>query len=123
MFLNLSFCVRTLLAQLIGSGYNRSSNGLYVREVKELLDFLHTRGELADGTSIDYAFGLFLSERRGLSVVAHGGAWVGYRAELVRFPEPDLSVIVLANQSVSNPAALALSVADLCLADVYTEEK
>ena len=54
--------------------------------------------------------------RGGFRTVSHGGSWVGYRAELVRFPEQDLSVMVLANLSQVNPVALAGSVADLCLA-------
>ncbi|MFT4649414.1 MAG: hypothetical protein ACI9X4_002653, partial [Glaciecola sp.] len=46
------------------------------------------------------------------------GAWVGYRAEMLRFPEQQLTVIVLANQTSSSPGTLALKAAGFCLAGV-----
>lgn len=86
-----------------------------------LLERLHTQGQLSDGETIAYAMGLMVGSHRGLRTVSHGGAWVGYLAEMVRFPDQRLTVIVLANQTSVNPSTLALRVADLCLADVYAE--
>ena len=54
---------------------------------KDLMDMLQTTGVLNSGKAIDYAWGLVVSEYKGLKVVEHGGAWVGFRAALVRFPE------------------------------------
>ena len=54
---------------------------------KDLMDMLHTTGILNSGKKIDYAWGLAISEYKGLKVVEHGGAWVGFRAVLMRFPE------------------------------------
>jgi len=85
---------------------------------KDLMDMLHTQGVLNSGKKIDYAFGLVVSEYKGLKVVEHGGAWVGFRAALVRFPEQKFSVVILANLDAINPSGLAFGVADIYLADL-----
>jgi hypothetical protein len=73
---------------------------------------------LDDGTELRYAGGIFRGEYRGQPVVRHGGAFVGYRAEMSRFPRQRLSVIVLCNVAQSNPGALADRVADFYLSEV-----
>lgn len=83
---------------------------------KDLMDMLHTRGVLNDGTRIDYAFGLTIGEHKGLKVVEHGGAWAGFRAGFVRFPDEKFSVICLANLADMNPSGLCNKVADIYLA-------
>jgi CubicO group peptidase (beta-lactamase class C family) len=84
---------------------------------RDLMDLLQTRGGLNSGQTIDYAWGLVISEYKGLKVVEHGGAWVGFRAALVRFPEERFSVIILANLDLIDPSGLAFRVADIYLAD------
>ena len=54
-----------------------------------------TPGVLNDGEKLEYASGLAISDYRGLRKVSHGGAFVGYRAQLIRFPDQRLSVICL----------------------------
>jgi CubicO group peptidase (beta-lactamase class C family) len=83
---------------------------------KDLMDMLHTQGVLNDGTKIDYAFGLTIGKHKGLKVVEHGGAWAGFRAGFVRFPDEKFSVICLANLADMNPSGLCNKVADICLA-------
>jgi CubicO group peptidase (beta-lactamase class C family) len=78
---------------------------------------LHTTGVLNDGKAIDYALGLSVDQYRGLRRVSHGGAWAGFRAHLLRFPDQALSVFSLCNLSNSNPGSLNQQVADLVLAD------
>jgi hypothetical protein len=58
-----------------------------------------------------------VNEYRGLRSVSHGGAWGGFRAELLRFPNEKFSVATLCNVGNSNPSALARSVAAIYLAD------
>jgi CubicO group peptidase (beta-lactamase class C family) len=95
----------------------------YTGEVggKKFLERMHQRGKLNSGDELDYAFGLAIGEHRGLRVVEHGGALGGYRANLVRFPDERFSVAILANVSAAQPTPLAMQVADLYLADRYTE--
>jgi hypothetical protein len=76
-----------------------------------------TRAKLNNGEEISYAFGLGNEEYKGLKAVAHGGGFMGFRTEMIRFPEQRLTVICLCNVGAANPGALARQVADLYLAD------
>jgi CubicO group peptidase (beta-lactamase class C family) len=75
-----------------------------------------TAGVLNDGERLAYAFGLLLSEYKGLKTVGHGGADAGYRADFLRFPEQRFTVACLCNFSNSNPGMLIRKVADIYLA-------
>jgi CubicO group peptidase (beta-lactamase class C family) len=88
---------------------------------QDLMDMLQTTGVLNSGQTIDYAWGLVVSEYKGLKVVEHGGAWAGFRAALVRFPEQKFSVIILANLDSIDPSGLAFKVADIYLAGLLKE--
>lgn len=89
---------------------------------KDLMDMLHTVGVLNNGKKIDYAFGLEIAEYKGLKTVSHGGAWAGFRAGIVRFPEQKFSVICLTNLATQDPSALCYKVADIYLADLLKEK-
>jgi len=88
----------------------------------ELMDLMHQPGVLNNGKKLEYAFGLSVSEYKGLKLVAHGGAFVGFRAELIRFPEEKFSVICLANLGSIDPSRLCRQVANIYLADKFTEK-
>lgn len=90
---------------------------------KDLMDLLHTTGVLNNGKKLDYAFGLFIGEHKGLKTVSHGGAWAGFRAGFVRFPEQKFSVICLTNLVTQNPDNLCYKVADIYLADLLKEKQ
>jgi CubicO group peptidase (beta-lactamase class C family) len=72
---------------------------------------------LADGSKQTYAFGLTPSQYRGVGIIEHGGAFIGFRANLLRVPEAHLSVAVLCNDAGAAPEALARQVVDRYLAD------
>lgn len=78
-----------------------------------------TRGRLTDGDTLSYASGLMLRRYKGLPTVSHGGAFMGYRTELLRFPEQRFSVVCLCNLSRMNPGVLAQRVADVFLASDF----
>lgn len=87
----------------------------------ELMRRLQTRGQLASGQQLDYAAGLFIRSYRGLPTVSHAGTWVGYQAELLRFPTKQTSVIVLCNaEGAASPARLAEQIADVVLEGVLS---
>lgn len=90
---------------------------------KDLMDLLHQTGVLNDGEKLEYAFGLDVGKYKGLKLVSHGGAFVGFRADLIRFPEEKFSVVCLANLASINPSRLCRQIADIYLADRYTEAK
>ena len=82
---------------------------------KAFLAELQENGHLNNGKKLDYAKGLFVREYRGLPAVEHGGAWGGYRAQLLRFPEQHFSVVCLCNLGNANPGKRAYRVADVYL--------
>jgi CubicO group peptidase (beta-lactamase class C family) len=88
-----------------------------------LIETLETTGRLNDGKEIDYAYALVVDEYRGLRRVSHGGSWVGFRAQLTRYPEQRLSVAVLCNLGTASPGTLARRVADIYLASKFKEEE
>jgi CubicO group peptidase (beta-lactamase class C family) len=80
---------------------------------RALIDQMQRSGALHDGNAVSYGGGLFLSTRSGLATVSHGGGWAGYRSELLRFPERQLSVIVLSNRDDVDACALAQKLAQI----------
>lgn len=86
-------------------------------------DKMTKNGILNDGSNIRYANGLNITTYKGLKAIHHSGAFVGYKAEFIRFPEAQFSVIVLANRTDTNPTKMAYKVADLFLKDKYKEEE
>ena len=82
-----------------------------------LIEEVTTPATLADGRAIDYAFGLSRETYRGKTLISHGGAFVGFRAEMIRFPEQQFSAAILCNRSDASPTTLAMAVADHFLAD------
>ena len=49
---------------------------------KGLTNELLSTGKLNNGQPLEYAFGLFVDEHRGLKRVQHGGAFAGFRTEM-----------------------------------------
>jgi CubicO group peptidase (beta-lactamase class C family) len=90
---------------------------------REFWTLMTTQGKLNNGETIDYAAGLFIDEHNGLKTIDHGGAFVGFRADMIRFPEQRFSVIVLANRGDANPSRMGYAVADLFLKEQYKQEK
>jgi len=86
---------------------------------QEIIKKMHEEGLLNNGESSGYAFALNNGTHKGLRTVSHGGALAGYRAQLMRFPDQDFSVIILANRGDINPTALSFTVADVFLKDQY----
>jgi len=62
-----------------------------------------------------YAFGNNVTTYRGLRVDEHGGALMGYKAEILRFPDQHFSVLATCNLGSINPQPLAEQVAEVYL--------
>jgi len=88
----------------------------------ELIELVTTPGELNNDDPMTYAFGLDVDEYRGLPVVAHGGAFVGFRSNTLRFPGQRLSVVTYCNRADADPSNRSRQVAELYLADVMEPE-
>jgi CubicO group peptidase (beta-lactamase class C family) len=64
-----------------------------------------------------YAFGLMRETWRDQEVEMHGGAFVGYRAEILRFPQRGISIICLGNHARFNPTGTAFQLASAWFGD------
>ncbi|HEU4420162.1 MAG TPA: serine hydrolase domain-containing protein [Planctomycetota bacterium] len=83
---------------------------------EQLQRFLHEHGRLNDGSELPYCGGLVVDTFRGLERVSHGGAWAGYRAQLMRFPQHKLSVICMSNLATIDPSSICAEIANFVLA-------
>ncbi len=90
---------------------------------RRLLEEIQEQGKLSNGKQLEYAKALFIGSYRGLRTVRHGGAWGGYRAELLRFPDQHFSVACLCNLSNANPERRAEQVAGIYLRDQMKPEE
>lgn len=74
-----------------------------------------TPSKTPGGKNVSYGFGWFLDPYRGHRRMSHNGETRGFLTTIQRFPEDDLTVIVLANRTDVDPETLALKVADVYL--------
>jgi CubicO group peptidase (beta-lactamase class C family) len=88
-----------------------------------LIGKLQMQGTLDDGKLTGYGRGLFLDTYRGLNRVHHGGAWAGYRAMLMRFPDQKLAIGLTCNVSNADTQRRAEAVADVVLDSAFTAAK
>ena len=82
---------------------------------KDFASSLLTQGQLNNGNSLSYAFGLMIGQHRGFKTISHGGSFIGFKSELLRFPEQRLSVICLCNHNAADATKLAKEVANIVL--------
>jgi len=82
---------------------NALRSGLIVR--KELLERGWQPRTLPDGTHSGYGFGWKICSFEGHRTIEHGGWINGFGSKAIRFPDDDLSVIVLVNNDGDRPDA------------------
>jgi CubicO group peptidase (beta-lactamase class C family) len=80
---------------------------------------MRTPGVLRSGREISYAYGLNLRSYRGRLTASHGGAWAGFRAFLLHFPEQRFGVAVLSNDARMAAGRRAYQIADIYLANQF----
>ena len=68
---------------------------------------------LNSGGTYPYGFGWQVTQQRGYRRIGHGGAWQGFRTAIQRYPDFDLTVIVLDNLEQSLPEAMAVTIAGI----------
>lgn len=89
----------------------------------QLIEALTTSSHFNNGKPTNYAYGLWVSEYRGIHQVYHGGDNGQHTSHIVRFPDQQLSVIVLANSSkYDDTRTKAYQIADLLLKDELEEK-
>jgi CubicO group peptidase (beta-lactamase class C family) len=77
------------------------------------LEMSWTPVKLNNGGTYPYGFGWNIFEQRGYRRIGHSGAWRGCHATIQRYPEFDLTVIVLLNLGQANSEGVAVGIAGL----------
>ena len=62
-----------------------------------------------------YGFGWYITEYRGMKEIYHSGETIGFRTRIARYPEKQLTAIILANRSDTKLDEVAHQIADLML--------
>ena len=78
-----------------------------------VLDAAWAPVRLNDGGTFPYGYGWDLSDQRGHRRVGHTGSWQGFKTALYRYPEFDLSIVVLANLDQATPGPIAQGIAGI----------
>ncbi|HNX30497.1 MAG TPA: serine hydrolase domain-containing protein [Holophaga sp.] len=82
----------------------RWDQALYTEKLvkRATLEEAFTPGRLNDGSATCSGFGWRVDQALGFGRVSHGGAWLGFRNAIVRFPDQRFTVILLANHGGFN---------------------
>jgi len=87
----------------------------------DLIDLLHTRGRLNNGSVTNYAFHWQFEEYKGLRAVEASGGGHGYSSHYLRFPDQSFSVVTFCNLRPADVSGLSRQVADLYLLNDFVE--
>ena len=102
----LSFTVQDLARWAIGLNHGKVIG-------RAGLEMSWTPVRLNNGGIYPYGFGWNILEQRGYRRVGHSGAWQGSHATIQRYPDFDLTVIVLLNLGQANSEGMAVGIAGL----------
>lgn len=72
---------------------------------------MFTPATFKDGTPRGYGLGWFIDAPGGEPRQSHSGSWQGFTSAIARYPDRDLTVIVLANHASVKPTLLAVAIA------------
>ncbi|MGL1893400.1 MAG: beta-lactamase family protein [Spirochaetaceae bacterium] len=90
---------------------------------EDIFNIMNKPATLNNGETTNFALGQFTGKYNGLNTIQHGGGDAGYRSFLIRFPDQDLSIIVLSNLASANPWDIAYDIAYIYLKDEFIPEK
>jgi CubicO group peptidase (beta-lactamase class C family) len=78
---------------------------------KSSLELMWTPVKLNDGKTFPYGFGWALGEIRGHRIIEHGGSWQGFKAQISRYVNDKMTIILFANQTRANQTKLVHDIA------------
>ena len=73
---------------------------------------------LNSGNTYPYGFGWSIDTRGGKALQSHGGSWQGFKTQLSRFVDDDLSIVVLANLAQAQPSRFVDGIAAIIHPDL-----
>ncbi len=103
---SLYFTVRDLSRWAIALNHQRIPS-------KAGLEASWTPVRLNDGGTFPYGFGWGIDQQRGFRRIGHGGSWQGFRTSIERYPDFNLTVVVLSNLAQAEPESIAEGVAGI----------
>jgi len=77
------------------------------------LEQMWTPVKLNAGNTFPYGFGWGFANVRGHRVIEHGGSWQGFKAQISRYVDDKLTIILFANQTSANQAKLTHNIAGI----------
>ena len=81
-------------------------------------------GLLNNGDTTRYAAGLWISNKYNMPIIGHQGGQLGYKSELLKFPNNNLCIIVLSNMWHKNYRSITFPIAEIVLSiDSNNEEE
>lgn len=92
-----------------------SSDGLFSSAQRQLM---WSPVKLSDGSEKPYGFGWEIGKSGSHRQVKHGGTMLGFRSQILRFPEDGMTIIVLTNATQALPDRIAPGVAAFYLPDL-----
>ncbi len=111
-----AFVTNTSLFMSVDDLLRWAANFSHARVGGEIvLSELRRPGVLSNGDTIPEAPGLVIEDYDGRRMISHNGRNAGHTAELIRFPELQLSIAVLCNVREASAPRFARRIADLAL--------
>jgi len=98
----------------------------FYKDVLGVTDFsskMYQKGQLNNQEEIEYARALQVRNYKGLQMITHNGGMLGFRVDMVRFPEVQTSFVLLGNSGNLDPTGDILKLADIWLEDKFKTEK
>ncbi len=76
-----------------------------------------------DGDTLYYSYGLNLKKYKGLKLANHGGYAMGFRSEIMFFPDDNLAIVTMCNNESIDNWNLATEITDLYLNNRHIQKK
>jgi CubicO group peptidase (beta-lactamase class C family) len=64
-----------------------------------------------------YGYGWFISQQSGHLVILHGGDFPGFHSQITRYPDDQVTIIVLTNMDTEKPDEITNALADMVFAE------
>lgn len=90
-------------------------------DANSALDKLTQKGNLNSGKTINYGYGLNITEIKNRNAYVHDGVFGGYRSGTAFFPEENIGIVILSNNGILQPMKMIHDIANILFS--HEEEK
>ena len=87
--------------------YNKTLGG------NSVYDKLTQKGNLISSKTINYGYGLNITEIKNMNVYMHDGVFGGYRSATAFFPEENIGIVILSNNGMLQPKKMINDIVDI----------